>query len=131
MKSYVIFLSLSTLAVVILPRVMGRSQSDQRRSYLTPETVLRGMRQFFARTANEDGSFRPGIDPDYDGMSDSAFSDLAPVTYAVTLHKTFGWSLPHQDQTGDFLLSRQKEDGSFFNVKGTADPNSPLARLYN
>jgi prenyltransferase beta subunit len=131
MKSYFIFLTLSTLAVAILSSPVGRSQSDQPRFDSTPDSVLAGMRRFFAQTANNDGSFRPGIDPDYDGMSDSAFSDLAPVTYAVTLHKTFGWSLPHQDKTRAFLLSRQKEDGSFFNLKGTADPKSPLARLYN
>ena len=57
----------------------------------TPADVLDGVRSFFARTALPDGSFRPGIDPDYHGISDSAYSDLAPVTYAVVLHKTFGW----------------------------------------
>lgn len=64
-------------------------------------------------------------------MSDCAASDLAPVAYAVILHRTFGWKLPHPAATRDFLLSRQKEDGSFFNVQGTMDPASPLARLYN
>jgi prenyltransferase beta subunit len=97
----------------------------------TPAEVLDGVRSFFARTARPDGSFRPGIDPDYHGISDSAYSDLAPVTYAVVLHKTFGWKLPHEDRTRDFLLSRQHEDGAFFHVQGTVDPKSAQGRVYN
>jgi geranylgeranyl transferase type-2 subunit beta len=97
----------------------------------TPAEVLDGVRAFFAKTARADGSFRPGIDPDYPGISDSAASDLAPVTYAVILHRTFGWKLPHEDRTREFLLGRQQADGAFVNVKGTNDPRSPLGRLYN
>jgi geranylgeranyl transferase type-2 subunit beta len=96
-----------------------------------PAAVLEGVRTFFARTARDDGSFRPGLDPDYPGMSDSAASDLAPVTYAVVLHRTFGWPLPHEDRTRELLLSRQQPDGAFVNVRGTSDPKSPQARLYN
>src|SRR4051812_40959662 len=73
----------------------------------TAEEVLDGLRTFYKKTARDDGSFRPGIDPDYAGMSDSAASDLAPVTYAVVLHRTFGWKLPHEDKTLEFLLARQ------------------------
>ena len=80
------------------------------------------------KTALPDGAFRPGVDPDYKGMSDSALSDLAPVTYAVILHTTFGWRLPDADKTRDFLLSRQRPDGAFVNVAGTADPKSSQAR---
>ena len=97
----------------------------------SPAEVLDGVRAFFAKTAREDGSFRPGIDSDYPGISDSAASDLAPVAYAVILHRTFGWKLPHEDATRAFLLGRQQVDGAFVNVKGTNDPKSPLARLYN
>src|SRR5579871_3847044 len=96
-----------------------------------PAEVLAGVRTFFAKTARPDGSFRPGLDPDYEGMSDSAYSDLAPVTYAVVLHRTFGWKLPDGARTREFLLSRQHPDGAFFHVKGTADPRSPAARVYN
>jgi prenyltransferase beta subunit len=98
---------------------------------VSPAQVLEGIRTFFAKTARPDGSFRPGLDPDYEGMSDSAYSDLAPVTYAVILHKTFGWKLPDEKKTLAFLLSRQGPDGAFFHVKGTADPKSPAARVYN
>jgi geranylgeranyl transferase type-2 subunit beta len=97
----------------------------------TPADVLDGVRNFFAKTARADGSFRPGIDPNYPGISDSAASDLAPVAYAVILHRTFGWKLPHEDATRAFLLARQQADGAFVNVKGTNDPKSPLGRLYN
>jgi hypothetical protein len=96
-----------------------------------PEEVLKGLRQFYARTARPDGSFAPGVDPDYRGMSDSAYSDLAPVTYAVTIHKTFGWKLPHEEKTLAFLLARQKADGSFVNVAGTVDPDSAEGKTYN
>src|SRR5437660_254191 len=58
------------------------------------DDILRELGNFYEKTARRDGSFTPGIDPDYLGMSDSAYSDLAPVTYAVTIHKTFGWKLP-------------------------------------
>src|SRR5256885_4640564 len=97
----------------------------------TPNQVLAGLRGFFARTARDDGSFSPGIDPQYRGMSDSAYSDLAAVTYAVTLHKTFGWKLPHEEATRRFLLSRQRPNGDFFNVAGTVDPGSAEGRVYN
>lgn len=96
-----------------------------------PETVLNGLKDFYRKTARPDGSFQPGIDPDYRGMSDAAYSDLAAVTYAVTIHKTFGWTLPHEEKTIEFLLARQKPSGEFFNVGGTVDPDSPEGRVYN
>ncbi len=64
-------------------------------------------------------------------MSDSVYSDLAAVTYAVTLHKTFGWKLPHEEATRRFLLSRQHPNGDFFNLAGTVDPKSAEGRVYN
>lgn len=97
----------------------------------TPKTVLRDVRRFFTATAHGDGSFRAGIDPKYAGMADSAYSDLAPTVYAVILHKTFGWKLPYEAKTKEFLLSRQGADGAFVNMAGTADPKSPQARAYN
>ncbi|HXD86688.1 MAG TPA: prenyltransferase/squalene oxidase repeat-containing protein [Urbifossiella sp.] len=93
--------------------------------------VLAGLRDFYRKTARTDGSFQPGVDPDYRGMSDSAASDMAPVTYATTIHKTFGWKLPFEAKTVEFLLNRQNPDGSFFNVAGTVDPRSPEGRTYN
>ncbi len=96
-----------------------------------PGEILDGVRAFFQKTALADGSFRPGIDPAYKGFSDTGYSDLAAVTYAVVLHKTFGWKLPDEEKTVKFLISRQREDGAFVNVRGTADPKSSQARLYN
>lgn len=98
---------------------------------LTPQEVRHGLKSFFAKTARPDGSYQPGVDPAYPGMSDSAASDLAPTVYAVVLHKTFGWKLRDDMKTAEFLLSRQSKDGAFFNVKGTFDPQSSLARAYN
>jgi geranylgeranyl transferase type-2 subunit beta len=99
-----------------------------------PETrsdILNGLRTFYAKTARPDGSFQPGIDPEYRGMSDSAYSDLAAVTYAVTIHKTFGWRLPFEDKTIAWLLGRQKPSGEFVNVVGTVKPDSAEGRTYN
>ena len=98
---------------------------------LTPSEVFSGLSNFYAQTSREDGSYAPGIDPAYRGMSDSAYSDLAAVTYAVTIHKTFGWKLPREKETARFLLSRQRESGDFFNVAGTVDPKSAEGRVYN
>jgi len=95
------------------------------------EQVLPGLRSFAAKTTRSDGSFRPGIDPKYPGMSDSAASDLAPATYAVIVHRTFGWQLPDEEKTRTFFLNRQQKDGAFVNQAGTLDPQSPGARLYN
>lgn len=96
-----------------------------------PDPVREGLRRFYAKTARPDGSFRPGVDPAYPGMSDSAYSDLAPTVYAVIIHRTFGWKLPHEEKTKEFLLSRQGKDGAFFNVAGTVDPQSSAGRAYN
>jgi hypothetical protein len=101
------------------------------RTNITPAEVFAGLKAFWEKTALPDGSFRPGIDPEYKGMSDSALSDLAPITYAVTLHKTFGWELPHEEKTLALVLARQKEDGAFYHVAGTGDPQAPLTRIYN
>jgi len=116
-----VFLLLETAPAVLSPGGLPGAEAS----------VLDGLREFYRRTARSDGSFQPGLDPDYLGMSDSAHSDLAPVTYAVVLHKTFGWKLPHEAETASFLLSRQKENGAFFNVAGTVDPDSAEGRTYN
>jgi geranylgeranyl transferase type-2 subunit beta len=118
-------------AVVVLAVALLPAAADTHAESPTSKEVLAGLRAFFARTAQPDGSFRPGIDPAYKGMADTAYSDLAAPTYAVLLHRTFGWKLPHPERTRGFFLSRQGEDGAFFNLKGTADPKSALARLYN
>jgi len=97
----------------------------------TADEVLQGLKEFYRKTARPDGSFQPGIDPDYRGMSDAAYSDLAAITYAVTIHKTFGWKLPYEEKTVDLLMSRQKSSGDFFNVAGTVAPESPEGRTYN
>lgn len=97
----------------------------------TPEQILSGLKDFYAKTARPDGSFAPGVDPKHPGISDSAASDLAPPTYAVIIHRTFGWKLPREDKTRAFFLGRQQEDGAFVNRAGTLDPKSSGARLYN
>lgn len=97
----------------------------------TPREVLDGLKAFWEKTALPDGTYRPGVDPAYRGMSDSALSDLAPVTYAVTLHRTLGWKLANEEKTRETLLARQMEDGGFAHLRGTGDPKAPLTRVYN
>ncbi len=107
------------------------SADDQATTLVTADDVLSGLKEFYTTTARGNGSFSPGVDPDYLGMSDCAYSDLAAVTYACTVHKTFGWTLRHEKRTIKFLQSRQGKDGAFFNVAGTVDPDSPQGRTYN
>jgi geranylgeranyl transferase type-2 subunit beta len=113
--------------LLVLLAVVPASRADEPK----PPDVLGGLREFARRTARPDGSFRPGVDPDYHGMSDCAYSDLAPVTYAVVIHRTFGWQLPHEEATRDFVRKRQQADGAFVNVAGTVDPKSAAGRVYN
>src|SRR5262245_55264085 len=101
---YLLALLVSSALVALLPPEEKLTAAE-----VTPADVLQGLKSFWQKTALPDGSFRPGIDPEYQGMSDSAFSDLAPVTYAVTLHKTFGLQLPNEEKTLAFLHSRQGE----------------------
>jgi prenyltransferase beta subunit len=107
------------------------SRADDKPSDVKADEVLAAVRTFFQKTALPDGSFRPGIDPAYQGYSDTEYSDLAAITYAVVLHKTFGWELPHDAKTRELLLSRQQNDGAFVNVGGSAEPQTSQARLYN
>ena len=77
-----------TSFLVLAAFVLGPTLTMQAAESPTPspsaDEVLQGFRRFFAKTARADGSFQNGIDPNYRGMSDSAYSDLAAVTYAVT-----------------------------------------------
>jgi geranylgeranyl transferase type-2 subunit beta len=116
------------LCLGLLFSVLPQSAPAQQ---ITPKEVQAGLERFFQKTARADGSFQPGVEARHAGMSDSAYSDLAPTVYAVILHKTFGWKLPHEEKTREFLLARQSADGAFFNIAGTADPRSPQARAYN
>lgn len=93
--------------------------------------VLDGVRSFLKNVANPDGSFRPGIDPEYAGTSDTALSGLAAPAYATILSETFGWTLPYPEKTKEFIISCQKPDGAFYAPTGSMDQTGPLAKLYN
>src|SRR3982750_665620 len=77
----------------------NRATAEPARAGASPAEVLTGLQRFYKQTARPDGSFQPGIDPDYMGMSDSAYSNIAPVAYAVIIHRTLGWTLPYEAQT--------------------------------
>jgi geranylgeranyl transferase type-2 subunit beta len=93
--------------------------------------VLNGVKSFLNEVANKDGSFRPGIDPNYKGTSDTGLSGIAAPAYATILSTTFGWELPYPDKTIEFFLKCQKSDGAFYAPTGSMDQNGPLAKLYN
>ena len=93
--------------------------------------LLSQVQEFLNRVANDDGSFRPGIDPDYKGTSDTGLSGIAAPTYATILCNTFGWPLPYPAKTKEFFISCQKADGAFYPTTGSMDQNAPLAKLYN
>lgn len=113
------------LAFFLLPSISAAGEKP------SADTVLKGLKAFTERTALPDGSFRPGVDPDYRGMSDSAYSNFAPVTYAVVIHRTFGWKLPNEDKTLTWIIHRQEKDGAFVHTAGTVDPKSAAGRVYN
>jgi hypothetical protein len=124
---------LITLAVttLVFPGARSAGAENSKAAALKPEDVLRGLRVFYRKTARADGSFAPGSAAHYPGMSDCAYSDLAALVYAVTIHKTFGWELPHEKSTITFLLGRQQKTGEFINVGGTVDPRSAEGKVYN
>lgn len=95
------------------------------------QDILEGVQAFLRHVANPDGSFRPGVDPGYAGNSDTAASGIAAPAYASILSATFGWKLPYQEKTLEFILSCQKPDGAFYAPTGNFDPEAPLAKLYN
>ena len=66
--------------IVIALSLAGYGSADDKLTSAKPDEVLTGVRTFFEKTALPDGSFRPGIDLDYMGFSDSGYSDLAAVT---------------------------------------------------
>jgi geranylgeranyl transferase type-2 subunit beta len=86
---------------------------------------------FIDRCRRDDGGYAPSPDPAYAGNSDTKFSDLAAVTYAAVLAKSFGRKLPHADRSVTFLHRHQQPDGSFVNHAGKLDPQSDQALLYN
>jgi len=107
------------------------TSNAQNSLHKSPQEILKGVKSFLYQVADKDGSFRPGINPNYKGNSDTFLSGIAAPTYAAILCQTFGWSLPYPDKTKEFILSLQKPDGAFYAITGDLDPNAPLAKLYN
>jgi geranylgeranyl transferase type-2 subunit beta len=115
-------LGAASVSMFISPHAFAASRGNE---------ILKGVYDFLQRVANEDGSFRPGIDPLYKGTSDTYYTGIAAPTYAVILCETFGWPLPYLAATKEFYLSSQKPDGAFHSRSGAFDPNTPQAKFYN
>ena len=105
--------------------------STSTRSPVSSSDVADATLGFIRRCARDDGGYAPSPDGAYQGNSDTGLSDLAAVTYAATLAKTMGWTIPHPEQSIAFIQRHQQPDGSFVNLGGKMDPKSPLAVLYN
>ena len=86
---------------------------------------------FLEKCARSDGGYNPSPDPGYHGNSDTAESDLAAVTYAAVLAKTFQRRLPKSARSAEFIQSHQQADGAFANHEGNLNPKDDLAILYN
>ena len=43
----------------------ARCHGDDKPAAVPPDEVLKGLRSFYEKTAQPDGSFRPGVDPAY------------------------------------------------------------------
>ncbi|MEW6234700.1 MAG: prenyltransferase/squalene oxidase repeat-containing protein [Candidatus Omnitrophota bacterium] len=108
-------------SLIVLRSSQAKSEND----------ILDGILTFIHRTANKNGSFQPGIDPLYKGISDTNLSGIAAPVYATILCHTFDWNLPNSNETKDFLYRCQKPDGAFYPPTGSMDPNSPQAKFYN
>jgi Prenyltransferase and squalene oxidase repeat len=86
---------------------------------------------FLEKCSRSDGVYNPSPDPGYHGNSDTAESDLAAVTYAAVLAKTFQRKLPASARSAEFIQSHQQADGAFANHAGNLNPKDDLAILYN
>lgn len=86
---------------------------------------------FIRRSGRDDGGYAPSPDREYRGNSDTELSDLAGVTYAAVLAKTFGVTLEHADRSAGYVHARQQPDGTFRHKEGKHDPNSDLGVLYD
>ena len=95
------------------------------------EAVLKGLQAFTKTTAVARRFVPPRRRSGLQGMSDSAYSNFAPVAYAVVIHRTFGWTLPTKKRRARWILNRQQEDGAFAHTAGTVDPKSAQGRVYN
>jgi len=86
---------------------------------------------YLEKCHRKDGGYNPSPDPGYHGNSDTAESDLAAVTYAAVLAKTFQRKLPGSARSAEFIQSHQQPDGVFVNHEGDLKPTDDLAVLYN
>ncbi|MGO9202425.1 MAG: prenyltransferase/squalene oxidase repeat-containing protein [Limisphaerales bacterium] len=118
--------AVSVAAVAAMGSLRTLAASARQPGDLAQDTLA-----FIRRCARPDGGYAPSPDPAYPGNSDTGLSDLAAVTYAATLARTMGWTLPHPEMSIQFIERRQQPDGSFAHLTGKMDPKSDLAVLYN
>jgi hypothetical protein len=85
---------------------------------------------FTLRPASPDGRFPPASIL-ITAVCHSAYSDLAAVTSRRYYSQDFWLETGARKQTIEFLLTRQRTSGNFYNVGGTVDPQSAEGRVYN
>ncbi|HET6384658.1 MAG TPA: prenyltransferase/squalene oxidase repeat-containing protein [Armatimonadota bacterium] len=93
--------------------------------------TIKTAEDFVRRCRRDDGGYAPSPDPAYPGFSDTRLSDLAAVTYAAVLARTFGWDMQDPDRSVEYIRERQQPDGSYAHQVGEMDPGEDLAILYN
>src|SRR5690349_11842724 len=82
---------------------LGAVAAATRAAVVDEEEVVRQAWDFIVRCRRDDGGYAPSPDPSYGGNSDTKFSDLAAVTYAAVLARTFGRELPRPESSVAFV----------------------------
>lgn len=91
-----------------------------------------GIASFLAGCLRKDGGVNPGPDPDYRGMSDTSFSDIAAPVYALILEETLGIGVLDRRKTLDFLKRCRGRDGLFRSIRRfRGNRAGPHLHLYN
>ena len=101
------------------------------RSRPRPTAFSPACADFYKITANDDGSFRPGVVPDYKGMADTP-----PAIWPRSLMPSFctkhsAGNCPTSKRRSRSCNRGNRRIAQFFNVNGTNKPESPSARIYN
>lgn len=88
--------------------------------------------RYILACARGDGGLNPNPCPAYRGRSDTSFSDIAAVSYALILEETLGFRVLNREKTLRFLNRCRGNDGLYHSIrrfKKTGE--TPYLRIYN
>ncbi len=96
------------------------------------DAVVLNIGRFILACLREDGGVDPNPDRTYPGRSDTSFSDIAALAYALILEQTFGFRVLDRDKTLSLLRRCRGKDGLYHSIrrfKGKGE--TPYLRIYN